>query len=91
MSSTAFISWYLERICLHTAIHTSQVFTEHTHIVAIKATGNVYCWEAVDELNIKAKNWKDLLTDEPMWVWGSVMEWNRKQARVRERFELWAD
>lgn len=42
-----------------------KVFTEHTHIVAVKPTGNVYCWEAVEELNVKAKNWKDLLTDEP--------------------------
>ncbi|KAG1665158.1 hypothetical protein FOA52_005539 [Chlamydomonas sp. UWO 241] len=42
-----------------------KVFTEHTHIVAVKPTGNVYCWEAVEELNIKSKNWKDLLTDEP--------------------------
>lgn len=23
----------------------NKVFTEHTHIVAIKPTGNVYCWE----------------------------------------------
>lgn len=43
----------------------NKVFTEHTHIVAIKSTGNVYCWDAVDQLNIKPKNWKDLLTDEP--------------------------
>mmetsp|Transcript_5593 Transcript_5593/g.12389 ORF Transcript_5593/g.12389 Transcript_5593/m.12389 type:complete len:652 (+) Transcript_5593:259-2214(+) len=43
----------------------NKVFTEHTHIVAVKPTGNVYCWEAVEELNVKAKNWKDLLTDEP--------------------------
>lgn len=33
--------------------------------MAIKTTGNVYCWEAVEELNVKPKNWKDLLTDEP--------------------------
>lgn len=45
-----------------------KVFTEHTHIVAVKPTGNVYCWEAVEELNIKAKDWKDLLTSEPLWV-----------------------
>ena len=39
-----------------------QVFTEHTHIVAIKPTGNVYCWEAVEELCVKPKNLRDLLT-----------------------------
>lgn len=41
-----------------------KVFTDHTHIVAVKQSGNVYCWEAVDELNVKAKNWRDLLSDE---------------------------
>lgn len=30
-----------------------KVFTEHTHIVAVKTTGNVYCWEAVEELNVR--------------------------------------
>eukprot|EP00884_Botryococcus_braunii_P021935 jgi/Botrbrau1/8425/Bobra.0237s0045.1 len=43
----------------------NKVFTEHTHIVAIKTTGNVYSWEAVEQLNIKPKYWKDLLTDAP--------------------------
>mmetsp|Transcript_36818 Transcript_36818/g.87472 ORF Transcript_36818/g.87472 Transcript_36818/m.87472 type:complete len:600 (+) Transcript_36818:125-1924(+) len=42
----------------------NKVFTQSTHIVAVKVTGNVYCYEAVEELNIKPKNWKDLLTDE---------------------------
>jgi peptidyl-prolyl cis-trans isomerase-like protein 2 len=37
---------------------TGKVFTPHTHIVAIKTTGNVYCYDAVDELCIKPKNWK---------------------------------
>ena len=40
-------------------------FNENSHIVAIKTTGNVYSYEAVDELNFKAKNYKDLQTDEP--------------------------
>ncbi|KAG9303668.1 hypothetical protein G9A89_018565 [Geosiphon pyriformis] len=44
---------------------TFKVFSDHTHIVAIKTTGNVYSWEAIDRLNIKAKSWKDLITDEP--------------------------
>ncbi|KAI4324829.1 hypothetical protein MLD38_030281 [Melastoma candidum] len=43
----------------------NKVFTEFTHIVAVKTTGNVFCYEAVKELNIKTKNWKELLTDEP--------------------------
>ncbi|XP_030856393.1 RING-type E3 ubiquitin-protein ligase PPIL2 [Strongylocentrotus purpuratus] len=43
---------------------TFKVFNENTHIVAVKTTGNVYCYEAIEQLNIKAKNWKDLLTDE---------------------------
>ena len=42
-----------------------KVFTEFTHIVAIKKTGNVFSYEAIRELNIKPKNWKELLTDEP--------------------------
>lgn len=42
----------------------NKVFTEFTHIVAVKTTGNVFCYEAVKELNIKTKNWKELLTDE---------------------------
>lgn len=44
---------------------TGKVFTDHTHIVAVKTTGNVYAWEAVEELNVKAKNWKDLMSEEP--------------------------
>lgn len=42
-----------------------KVFTEFSHIVAVKTTGNVFSYEAIKELNVKPKNWKDLLTDEP--------------------------
>lgn len=40
-------------------------FTKNSHIVAIAPTGNVFCYEAVDQLNIKTKNWKDLVDDTP--------------------------
>ncbi|XP_068144832.1 RING-type E3 ubiquitin-protein ligase PPIL2 [Drosophila tropicalis] len=40
-------------------------FTKNSHIVAVAPTGNVYCWEAIDQLNIKTKNWKDLIDDTP--------------------------
>ncbi|KAL9834152.1 RING-type E3 ubiquitin-protein ligase PPIL2 [Geothlypis trichas] len=41
------------------------VFTNNSHIVAIKTTGNVFAYEAVEQLNIKPKSYRDLLTDEP--------------------------
>ncbi|XP_017286344.1 RING-type E3 ubiquitin-protein ligase PPIL2 [Kryptolebias marmoratus] len=41
------------------------VFTNNSHIVANKVTGNVFSHEAVEQLNIKTKSFKDLLTDEP--------------------------
>lgn len=41
------------------------MFTDFSHIVAIKPTGNVYSYDAVEELNIKRKNWKDLIDDTP--------------------------
>eukprot|EP00471_Norrisiella_sphaerica_P006896 CAMPEP_0184484180 /NCGR_PEP_ID=MMETSP0113_2-20130426/5897_1 /TAXON_ID=91329 /ORGANISM="Norrisiella sphaerica, Strain BC52" /LENGTH=526 /DNA_ID=CAMNT_0026865037 /DNA_START=28 /DNA_END=1608 /DNA_ORIENTATION=+ len=40
-------------------------FSLHTHIVAIKTSGNVYSYEAIEELNLRPKNMKDLLTGEP--------------------------
>ncbi|KAJ0097357.1 hypothetical protein Patl1_28514 [Pistacia atlantica] len=43
----------------------NKVFTEFTHIVAVRTTGNVFCYDAIKELNIKTKNWKELITDEP--------------------------
>lgn len=42
-----------------------KVFNENSHIVAIKTTGNVFSYEAIEELNLKTKNFKDLLTSEP--------------------------
>ncbi|XP_023694726.1 RING-type E3 ubiquitin-protein ligase PPIL2 isoform X2 [Paramormyrops kingsleyae] len=41
------------------------IFTNNSHIVANKVTGNVFSYEAVEQLNIKTKTYKDLLTDEP--------------------------
>jgi len=42
-----------------------KAFNPSTHIATIKTTGNVFCYEAIEELNIKTKNFKDLLSDEP--------------------------
>ena len=42
-----------------------KVLNNNVHAVAIKTTGNVFSYAAVEEMNIKTKNWKDLLNDEP--------------------------
>ncbi|KAG0815623.1 hypothetical protein G6F57_007480 [Rhizopus arrhizus] len=44
---------------------TYKVFSDHTTIAAIKTSGNVFAYDTLEKLNIKAKHWKDLLTDEP--------------------------
>lgn len=43
---------------------TYKVFTDNTHIVALRNTGSVFAWETVERLNVKAKNWRDLVCDE---------------------------
>ena len=44
---------------------TAKVFTDATRICAIRTTGNVYAWDAVDTLNLQPRALRDLLTDEP--------------------------
>lgn len=43
---------------------TYKVFTDNTHIVALRNTGNVFAWDTVERLNIKAKIWEDLVSGE---------------------------
>lgn len=45
---------------------TYKVFTDNTHIVAIRhgTYANVFAWDTVDRMNIKAKSWRDLVDDE---------------------------
>ena len=42
-----------------------KVFTPSSKIVAVRSTGNVFSHEAVSELNLKPRNWADLLSGEP--------------------------
>ena len=42
---------------------TFKVFTDNTYIVALKNTGNVFAYDTVERLNIKAKMWRDLISD----------------------------
>lgn len=43
---------------------TYKVFTDNTHIVALRPTGNVFAYDTVHRLNIKGKLWRDLVTDD---------------------------
>ncbi|KAG5518597.1 hypothetical protein PMAC_002993 [Pneumocystis sp. 'macacae'] len=43
---------------------TYKIFNNHTHIVAIRTSGNVFSWDTIDNLNLKTKNMNDLLTNE---------------------------
>ena len=39
-------------------------FGRHSHLVAVRQSGNVFLWDTVQRLNVKAKYMKDLVTDE---------------------------
>jgi peptidyl-prolyl cis-trans isomerase-like 2 len=40
---------------------TNKVFNNSSHIVAIRTSGNVYSYSAIEELNLKPKNFVDLI------------------------------
>lgn len=41
-----------------------KTFTKNSYFAIIGTTGNVFSMEAIAQLNIKNKNWKDLITDQ---------------------------
>ena len=45
---------------------TFKVFTDNTHIVAVRHddSANVFAYDTVERLNIKAKMWRDLVSDD---------------------------
>lgn len=45
-----------------------KIFTDHSNIVAIKTSGNVYSFDTVNKLNKEAKYWKDLVSGEEFTV-----------------------
>ena len=44
---------------------TCKPFNNVSHVVAIKTTGNVYSYDAINELNLKSKNLTDLMDGTP--------------------------
>lgn len=51
---------------------TFKVFTHYSHVALNLASGHVYSFDAVDQLNRKTKNWKDLITSEP-FKWAQII------------------
>ena len=49
----------------HACPATGRVFGEHTKIAAVRTTGHVYSWEALETLCLAPKNWKDLVDGTP--------------------------
>jgi len=51
---------------------TGKEFTDHSRICAIRTTGNVFSWDAVNTLCLQTKNLRDLLSDAPFVREGSL-------------------
>jgi len=51
---------------------TSKVFTNHSHVVMNIVSGHVYSYDAVEQLNRKTKNFKDLITSQP-FKWTDIV------------------
>lgn len=43
---------------------TFKVFGDNTHLAAIGKSGNVFAYDTIERLNVKAKMWRDLVSDE---------------------------
>ena len=72
-------------------------FGPHSHLVAVRQSGNVFLWDTVQRLNIKAKYMSDLVTDQPFTKADviTVQDPNHPEARnpssmhhVKERLAL---
>lgn len=51
---------------------TYKVFTNHSHVVANMVSGHVYSFDAVDQLNRKTKNFRDLVTSQ-VFKWADIV------------------
>lgn len=43
---------------------TYKAFTDSTHIIFIRTSGNVYAYDTIEKLNIKPQIWKDLVSED---------------------------
>jgi peptidyl-prolyl cis-trans isomerase-like protein 2 len=67
---------------------TFKVFTNNSHVVVNAASGNVYSFDAVDQLNRKQKNLMDLITNKP-FKWTDIItiqDPDKQDGRLVERF-----
>lgn len=65
---------------------TMKEYTDYSHLVAVRPTGYVYLWDTVQQLNIKARNMRDLVTDEP-FVRADIIDLQDPHAPERRRMK----
>mmetsp|Transcript_18159 Transcript_18159/g.42440 ORF Transcript_18159/g.42440 Transcript_18159/m.42440 type:complete len:552 (-) Transcript_18159:8-1663(-) len=73
---------------LHCPI-TSKVFTNFSKVVMNTVSGHVYSYDAVEELNKKVKNWKDLITSQPFKWSDIVVIQDPDEVEAREVAKFW--
>lgn len=64
-------------------------FGDHSHIVAVKPSGNVYSYDTVKSLNITPGNWRDLLTNQKFEK-KDIIEIQNPDKLKRKRYEDFA-
>ena len=68
---------------------TGKVFNEHSKIAAIRKTGNIFSWEAIQKLCLDAKHFYDLLNDEPITKDGVFPSTNRDYRCISVTHFFW--
>lgn len=72
---------------------TFKVFNDFSHIVAIRETGNVFSYEAYEQLNKGPKYWHDLLNEEqfdPKKII-TIQDPKREEKRLLSKFHFLND
>mmetsp|Transcript_9244 Transcript_9244/g.26557 ORF Transcript_9244/g.26557 Transcript_9244/m.26557 type:complete len:562 (-) Transcript_9244:102-1787(-) len=67
---------------------TFKVFSNHSHVVMNAVSGHIYSYDAVDQLNRKTKNWKDLITGQS-FKWADIVviqDPDKSEAREVQKF-----
>jgi peptidyl-prolyl cis-trans isomerase-like protein 2 len=72
-----------------------KVFNDNSRICCVRPSGHVYAYEAVEELNVRGKNWRDLMTDAPFTrediVMIQVVQTHTRESKRASEWGEWGD